>query len=455
MSAESTSDLYAAIVGAGPSGFYAAEALLRKRPGIRVDMFDRLPTPFGLVRGGVAPDHPKIKQVSLTYDKIARSPGFSFWGNVEIGRTLTVEDLSRAYHVVVLAYGASADRALGIPGEELHGCHTATEFVGWYNGQPDYQNAAFDLSGESAVIIGQGNVAADLARMLATPADDLRQTDITEQALEALGKSRIRDIHVIGRRGPAQVKFTSVELKELGRIRDCAAIVSPQDLQLNAASAAEAADQRADESRKNLEIFRAFAAANAEHPAKRIIFHFCKTPVRISGDVKVERITLAYGVLQGAPFAQTAVPTSEHLHLRCDLVFRSVGYRGLPIPGVEFNAASGIIPNRKGRCLRNGEPIPGLYVAGWIKRGATGIIGTSRADSVETVESILEDLGQGMATQKPGIAGLRPALAEQKVISYAHWQKIDAAERARGQPKGKPREKFTAISDLIAAGAAT
>jgi ferredoxin/flavodoxin---NADP+ reductase len=451
MTADSTSDLHAAIVGAGPSGFYAAEALLRKRPGIRVDMFDRLPTPFGLVRGGVAPDHPKIKQVALTYDKIARSPGFAFCGNVEIGTTLSLEDLTRAYHIVVLAYGASADRPLRIPGEDLRGSHTATEFVGWYNGQPDYRNAAFDLSGESAVVIGQGNVAADVARMLATPIDELRGTDITEQALEALGKSRIRNIHVIGRRGPAQAKFTSVELKELGRIRDCAAVVSPEDLELNPASVAELADPRADESRKNLESFRTFAAANGKGTGKRILFHFCKTPVRISGSGKVEQITLAHSLLHGPAFAQTATATSHHVDIPCDIVFRSVGYRGLPMPGLGFDVDSGIIPNRRGRCLRNGEPIRGVYVAGWIKRGPTGIIGTNRADSLETVECILEDLAHGTTSRKPGIAGLGAALAEKKIISYADWQKIDAAERARGQPKGKPREKFTALSDLIAA----
>src|SRR6516165_2891665 len=206
-----------AIVGSGPSGFYAAEALLR-RPHVRIDMFDRLPTPFGLVRGGVAPDHPKIKQVCLVYDKIARSPGFAFWGNVEIGKTLTIEDLARSYHVVVLAYGASADRLLGIPGEHLQNSHTSTEFVGWYNGHPDYHDRAFDLSARTAVIIGQGNVAADIARMLATPSDELSRTDITQKALEALAGSRICDIHVVGRRGPAQAKFTSVELKELGQV---------------------------------------------------------------------------------------------------------------------------------------------------------------------------------------------------------------------------------------------
>jgi ferredoxin/flavodoxin---NADP+ reductase len=444
--------LHAAIVGGGPSGFYAAEALLRKCPGIRVDMFDRLPTPFGLVRGGVAPDHPKIKQVSLTYDKIARSPGFAFWGNVEIGTTLTIEDLTAAYHVVVLAYGASVDRALGIPGEELPGSHTSTELVGWYNGHPDYQDRVFDFSGETAVIIGQGNVAADLARMLATPVDELRRTDITQRALEALAGSRIRDIHVVGRRGPAQAKFTSVELKELGQVRDCAAVVNAADLELDPASTAEIADPRADETRKNFATFRSFSESKPGSGSKRILFHFLKTPVQINSNRKVESITLAHNRLEGPAFGQVAIATSQTFDLPCDLVFRSVGYKGVPVVGVSFEAKTGIIPNARGRCLNDCDPVPGLYVTGWIKRGPTGIIGTNRADSVETVDCIIEDLSRSKPARKPGIAALRGAILERgaRVVTYAGWQQIDAAERARGQPSGKPREKFTLVADMIA-----
>jgi ferredoxin/flavodoxin---NADP+ reductase len=442
-----------AIVGSGPSGFYAAEMLLRRRPDARIDMYDRLPTPFGLVRGGVAPDHPKIKQVTLVYDKIARAPGFTFVGNVEIGRTLTLAQLRAAYHVVILACGASSDRRLGIAGEELPGSHTAGEFVGWYNGQPDYRDHVFDFSGDRAVIIGQGNVAGDVARILATPVDELRKTDIAEHALEALSRSRIRDIYLIGRRGPAQIKFTAVELKELGQVRDCAAITTAADLDLGAACAAEIADPRGDEAAKNVAILRSFAAAPAGSCARRIWFRFFEAPQRINGGGKVEFVTLTRTRLEGPPFAQAAIATPQSYDLPCSLVFRSVGYKGAAAPGLDFDEQAGIVVNRKGRCLAAGKPAAGVYVTGWLKRGPTGVIGTNRADSVETVESILEDIAQTSLPPKRGAAALPlgPRPSEARTVSYAGWQKIDQAERSRGQLRGKPREKFTVIEDMIAA----
>jgi ferredoxin--NADP+ reductase len=416
-------------------------------------MYDRLPTPFGLVRGGVAPDHPKIKQVTLVYDKIARSPGFSFFGNVEIGRALTIEQLRTAYHVVIIACGASADRRLGIAGEDLPGSYTATEFVGWYNGHPDFSNRVFDFSGEVAAIIGQGNVAADVARMLATPVEDLQRTDVTERALETLSKSRLRDIYIIGRRGPAQAKFTSVELKELGEIRDCSAHVTPRDLELNDASAAEIADPNGEENKKNIAILKLLAEHPSRQGRRRIFFRFLETPVRINGAARVESLTLARTRMQGPPFKQVAVPTSELLTLPCDVVFRSIGYRGLPLPGVPFDEISGTIPNRKGRCLAGDRPVPGLYVTGWIKRGPTGVIGTNRADSVETIESVIEDLSGMTIAAKPGAAALKDVLASHGVraVSYSDWHRIDAAERIRGEPRGKPREKFTSVVEMIEA----
>jgi ferredoxin--NADP+ reductase len=452
-SAGETQPLQVAIVGSGPSGFYAAEALLRRRTDVQVDMFDRLPTPFGLVRGGVAPDHPKIKQVTLVYDKIARSPGFTFLGNVEIGRTVTIEQLRDAYHVVVLASGASADRRLGIAGEDLAGSHTATEFVGWYNAHPDYRDRRFDFSGDCAVIIGQGNVAGDVARILATPVDDLRRTDIAEHALDALACSRIRDIYVIGRRGPAQIKFSPVELKELGQIRDCAALVAGDDLALGTACTAEISDGRGDDARKNLSLLRTFAAATAADSKRRIWFRFLETPVRINGSGRVDSVTLARNRMEGPPFAQVAVATAQTFELPCSLVLRSVGYRGVAVPGVSFDERAGIIPNHKGRCLIGDDPIPGMYVTGWIKRGPVGIIGTNRADSVETVESIFEDLAKVRMAPKPGAAALRDALCTggERIVSYGEWQRIDVAERGRGHARNKPREKYTLVSEMIAA----
>ena len=443
-----------AIVGSGPSGFYAAEALLR-RPHVRIDMFDRLPTPFGLVRGGVAPDHPKIKQVCLVYDKIARSSGFAFLGNVTIGKDLSIAQLRDAYHAVVIACGAPGDQRLGIPGEGLPGSHTATEFVGWYNGHPDYQDHKFDLSHHTAVVIGQGNVAADVARILATPVDCLRPTDICEAAVEALARSCVRNIHIIGRRGPVQAKFTSVELKELGKVRDCVALCDAADLHLNPTSIEELTDIHADESRKNVETFRAFASsANATAPAaRRLHFRFLETPISINGGGGVSSVTLAKNTLVGQKFEQAAVAGPSLLELPCGLVFRSVGSRGMALPGVGFDECSGIIPNAKGRCLDAGKPVPGLYVTGWIKRGPTGLIGTNRADSVETVASIFEDMAALDPAPRPGAAGLRAVMSADgaRVISYKDWQAIDSCERERGRPKGKPREKLTHVLDMIAA----
>jgi ferredoxin/flavodoxin---NADP+ reductase len=443
--------LRVAIVGSGPSGFYAAEALLRK-PHVHVDMFDSLPTPFGLVRGGVAPDHPKIKQVCLVYDKIARSPGFTFLGNVTIGSDLTIEQLRNAYHVVIIACGASSDRRLGVPGEDLPGSHTATEFVGWYNGHPDYQDRKFDFSHDTAVVIGQGNVAADVARILATPVDCLRSTDICEAAVEALVHSRIRHIHIIGRRGPAQAKFTSVELRELGKVRDCAGLCDAADLVLNSTSMDELADPRGEDNKKNVEAFRSFAANALTPSARRLHFRFLEAPVRINGDSRVTSVTLTKNTLVGSKFEQVARPVdSSSLELQCGMVFRSVGYKGVSLPGVGFAERSGTIPNNKGRCLDGTQPMPGLYVTGWIKRGPSGLIGTNRADSVETVGSIVEDLATFDPAPKPGFAALRPALSAdgKKVVSYKDWQAIDASEQKRGRPRGKPREKFTRVIDMI------
>jgi ferredoxin--NADP+ reductase len=441
------------IVGSGPSGFYAAEALLR-RPHVLVDMFDRLPTPFGLVRGGVAPDHPKIKQVCLVYDRIARSPGFSFLGNVTIGTDVTIEQLRAVYHAIVIACGASTDRRLGIAGEDLPGSHTSTEFVGWYNGHPDYQDCRFDFSADTAAVIGQGNVAADVARILATPVDCLRTTDICESAIEVLARSRVRDIHIIGRRGPAQAKFTSVELRELGKIPDCVAFCDPDDLHLNRASLDEVADRRADENKKNLEIFRAFAAnaRTATTATRRLHFHFLQSPEQINGSSRVTSINLVSNTLIGPMFEQAAIPGSGSSTLACGLVFRSVGYKGVRLASVAFDERSGIIPNDKGRCLDGSEAIPGLYVTGWIKRGPNGLIGTNRADSVETVASIFEDILSLEPEPKLGANALGNALGRApRIVSYKDWQTIDLSERQRGRAKGKPREKFTRVADMIEA----
>jgi ferredoxin--NADP+ reductase len=447
--------IHVAIVGAGPSGFYAAEALLRSGLPIRVDMIERLPTPFGLVRSGVAPDHPKLKEAILVYDRIARAAGFTFLGNVSVGRDVSVAELRSTHHAVVFACGAETDRQMDIPGEDLPGSHTATEFVGWFNGHPDYRDRTFDLSRESVAIIGQGNVAADVCRILAKPVTELRTTDIAEHALDALAESRVKEIHVIGRRGPAQAKFTTKELRELGEIADCATLVDPGELVLNAESETELAHRSNINGPGNLSLFRAFASRKAELGRRTIWFHFHLSPAALTGDDHVKKIILTCNRLVGAPFAQVAQPTEEQIELSCGLVFRSIGYRGVPIPGLPFDESRGKVPHARGRVMDGAKTLEGLYVTGWLKRGPTGIIGTNRADSVETVQSLLAELPKICDREKPGAEALRQLLRRRgiRVLNYHSWQMIDSAEIDRGKPKGKPREKFTRIHEMLAVSA--
>jgi ferredoxin/flavodoxin---NADP+ reductase len=446
------SAIHVAIVGAGPSGFYAAEALLRSGLPVRVDMIERLPTPFGLVRSGVAPDHPKLKEAIVVYDRIARAPGFNFLGNVSVGRDVSVAELRATHHAVVFACGAETDRRMGIPGEDLPGSYTATEFVGWFNGHPDYRDQTFDLGQETVAIVGQGNVAADVCRILAKPVAQLRTTDIAEHALDALAESRVKEIHVIGRRGPVQAKFTTKELRELGEIVDCATLLDPAELVLNAESEAELAHRSNVNGPGNMSLFRAFASRKAEFGRRTIRFRFHLSPAALVGDSHVQKIILTRNVLEGAPFAQIARPTEEQIELPCGLVFRSIGYRGVPIPGLPFDEALGTVPHASGRVVDGAETLQGLYVTGWLKRGPTGIIGTNRADSVETVQSLLAELPKVCDREKPGAEALLLLLEGRgiRTLNYHNWLMIDSAEIIRGKPKGKPREKFTRINEMLA-----
>ena len=440
--------LRVAIVGSGPSGFYAAEALLKSFLTVRVDMIERLPVPFGLVRYGVAPDHPRLKQPTLVFDKIAQSPGFTFLGNVTVGRDLSLEQLQATHHAILFACGAESDRRLGLANEDLPGSHTATEFVGWYNGHPDYRERTFDLSSEAAVIIGQGNVAIDVARILGKPVDELRNTDIAEHALDALAHSRVRDIHIIGRRSPAQASFTFKELRELGELRGCVTRVAAEDLQLNPASLVELENKNNFNAAKNVEILQGWAMHGAATAEKRIWLHFLQSPVTLTGKRRLEAITLEKNCLTGPAFGQSAQGTGDTHELSCGLLFRSIGYRGLPLPGVPFDPTKGVFPNTAGRI---GEK-PGLYAAGWIKRGPSGIIGTNRADAVATVQSLLADLPHLDSSPKSGTEGLHAALAriDSPVLSYGDWRRIDTEEQRRGVVIGKPREKITRVSDMLA-----
>ncbi len=445
--------LRVAVVGSGPAGFYAAEALLKAEPSVLIDLIDRLPTPYGLVRAGVAPDHQKLKNVIKVYERIASTDGVRFVGNVTVGRDVSVEELRRFYDAVILSSGTEADRRLGIPGEDLPGSHTATEFVGWYNGHPDYVNRTFDLSSEVAVVIGQGNVAMDVSRILAKTVDELRETDIAEHALEALAGSRIREIQVIGRRGPVQAKFTPPEIKEIGKLEDCDPILDPADLEPGPACAAELEDSSNVHGRKNLEVMREFAARAPRGRSRRYRMRFFMSPVELRGDGRLEEVVLEKNRLEGEPFRQKARGTGELESQPCGLLFRSVGYHGVSMPGVPFHEAWGVIPNEAGRVVENGSPVPGLYVSGWIKRGPSGVIGTNKPDSVETVASLLEDLGRLEPCSQPDTGALLELLADRKIraVSFEDWRRIDALEIERGKARGKPREKFVTVTEMLAA----
>jgi ferredoxin--NADP+ reductase len=430
--------LRVAVVGSGPAGFYAAGALLSADQPVEVDMIERLPTPWGLVRLGVAPDHPKLKTVSRAFERIAEQPGFRFLGNVELGRDLTHDDLVRLYDAVIYAVGAQTDRRLGIPGEDLPGSWAATELVAWYNGHPDYQQLEFDLDVESAVVIGNGNVALDVARMLALTPEELAPTDATDASIEAIAASSLREIVVVGRRGPAQAAFTTPELQEMGDLAGADVIVDPADL--------EGADPKDTNSERNLAVLRDFAAREPTGKPRRVVFRFFHSPVAILGDERVEGVDLVCNELDAN---ERAVPTDEHETISCGLVFRSVGYHGVELPGVPFDPASGTIPNERGRVS------PGVYCAGWIKRGPTGVIGTNKKDAAETVETLLEDAAAGRLEPKPdATAAAVDALLFERgvdVVEYDGWMAIDEAERTAGEKSGRPRVKLCSWDELLAA----
>lgn len=443
--------LRVAIVGSGPSGFYAAHALLRSGINVVVDMFDRLPVPFGLVRYGVAPDHAKIKNVINVYQKTAEQAGFSFLGNVRVGRDISIEELRKFYDAILLACGAESDRKLGIPGEDLPGSYTATEFVAWYNGHPDYRAHKFDLSGEVAVVVGQGNVAMDVCRILCKTVEELKTTDIAQYALEALAQSKIKEVHMIGRRGPAQAAFTPIEIREFGELADCDVIIDPNDLQINAASRAELEGADNARRRKNLEILRSLAARRASGKRRKFIIHFLKSPVKLAGARKVGKVILEKNELVGEPDRQKAKGTGVKEELGCDIFFRSVGYRGLPIEGVPYYEQEGIFPNKEGRITQDNQIVPGLYASGWIKRGPSGVIGTNKPDSEETVAHLLKDVVQLKSCEQPDTKAVLKLLNQKgvRVVSFDDWKKIDAAEVERGKKIGKPREKYVSVEDIL------
>jgi ferredoxin/flavodoxin---NADP+ reductase len=457
----SENPLRVAIVGSGPAGFYAAGHLLKCKSHpdlvVQVDVYDRLPTPWGLVRGGVAPDHPNIKAVSRVYEKTAAHPEFRFYGNVEYGADLTHDDLLARYHAVIYAVGAQTDRRMGIPGEDLPGSWAATEFVAWYNGHPDYRDLEFDLSGERAVVVGNGNVAADVARMLALTRDELAVTDVADHALDVLAESNIREIVVLGRRGPAQAAFTNPELLELGEMTDADVHVDVRDVELDDLSRAWLeSDAASATSRKNVDILTGYAAREPQGKRRRIVLRFLVSPLEILGTERVEGIRICRNTLKDEDGSLRACTTESIEELDCDIVFRSIGYKGVEVQGVPFDERKGTVPNEHGRILgEGGKPIPGEYAVGWIKRGPTGIIGTNKRDAQETVDALLEDLDAGRLNDPadPSRDALEELLDERKPdhVTYAGWEAIDSAEKAAGEPHGRPRVKLTTTDELLEA----
>ncbi|MFN8374755.1 MAG: FAD-dependent oxidoreductase [Anaerolineae bacterium] len=456
--------LRVAIVGSGPSGFYAAQHLQKQANlVVQIDMFDRLPTPFGLVRGGVAPDHQTIKSVTKVYDKIAADPNFRFYGNVVIGKDISHEEMAQLYHAVIYAVGAQTDRRMGVPGEDLIGSHAATEFVGWYNAHPDYREHQFDLTQERVAVIGNGNVAMDVVRILAKTYDELKGTDIADYALEALKHSKVKEIYVFGRRGPAQAAFTNPEIKELGELADTDIIVRPEEARLDALSLEDLERNHDPMAEKNVAILQEFArrinsdTGKLRQPkSRRIYMRFLASPVELIGTERVEKIRIVKNELVSSPDgALRPKPTDWEQTIPVGLVFRSIGYKGVPLPGLPFDEKAGTIPNENGRVMNGATPVTGTYVVGWIKRGPSGIIGTNKPDSVESAEMLLQDMQADklMSPGTPTREALEHLLTTRKPqwVSFADWQVLDRIEQAKGMAEDRLRVKFSRIDDMLKA----
>ena len=447
--------LRVAVVGTGPSGMYAAAALFAE-PGLHVtvDLFDRLPAPFGLVRYGVAPDHQKIKNVNRVFDKTAQDPRVRFFGNVQLGRDLDRGELRRHYHQIVYAVGAQADRSMGVPGEELAGSYSSTEFVAWYNCHPDLADARFELGHKSVAVVGIGNVAMDVARILATRADDLAKTDIGDHTLPHLASSGIREIWVLARRGPVQAKCSPPELKELSELAGVQVVVEPSELEIDPASAEELAGDRS--ATRNLEILRELAAVPADPEKVLVRFRFNVSPVEVLGrDGKVAGLRLERNRLEpDGRGGVAAVGTGEHEELPVTMVVRAIGYKSLPLVDLPYDSRKGVVPNREGRVVNpSGDPLPGEYVVGWVKRGPSGLIGSNKPDAAETVQAMLADLSkvEPLPESAADPAAVPALLASRgvRVVDYAEWRRLDAREVERGKPQGRPRVKFLRLEEML------
>ena len=447
-----------AIVGAGPAGYYAAERFLRQSDiAVRVDVFEKLPTPYGLVRAGVAPDHEKIKNVTRVFDKTASKPEFRYFGNVEYGKDVSLDDLKKHYHQVYFSTGAAVDRKLGIPGEDLGRSHSATEFVAWYNGHPEYRDLEFDLTQQSVAIIGMGNVAIDVARILCKTTKELGTTDIADYALDALAKSKVKNIYMIGRRGPAQAAFTLPEIREMGQLEDASCVVLDHEANLDDLSERILADNPDRLTTKKLEVINSYIGGTNEAASRECQVRFLLSPTELSSDESgaVNGITLVRNKLEDGGSRLSARPTDEVHEIPVGLVFRSVGYRGVALPGLPFHESWGVVRNNEGRVTEeSGTPVPGCYVGGWIKRGPSGVIGTNKPDAFETVDHMLEDLSAGihLNPSDPGLDAAANMVSSKQPdwVSYAEWEKINSHETQAGTSSGRPRVKITSVGEMLA-----
>jgi len=449
-----------AVVGAGPSGFYATAQLLDA--GFEVDLIDLLPTPFGLVRAGVAPDHPKIKSVERMYTKTARRAGFRFFGGIELGTDISRAELRERYHAVLYAVGSSDDNRLEIPGEDRPGSYPATRFVAWYNGHPHACDETFDLSAERAVVVGNGNVAVDVARMLVLDPDELAVTDTADHAIEAFNAAGVREVVLLGRRGPAQAAFTNPELRELGELTRADVDVDPVDLDLDADSRQWLEAEGDPTAKRNVDLLRDYAGRTPNGHTHRVSLRFLRSPVEILGEGEDGRVTgvrvARNRIERGDDGRLRAVPTGEEEIIECGLVLRSIGYRGRPLDDIPFDERRGLIRNDGGRvCGEDGEPVGGEYVVGWIKRGPSGVIGTNKKDATDTVARIVEDAEAGRLPD-PGAAADAAAVGEwlrgsaPGVVEWHGWEAIDEHERGLGEPAGRPRVKLVRLAELFEAG---
>jgi len=446
-----------AVIGAGPAGFYAAEHFFKQADiHVQVDVYDRLPTPHGLVRAGVAPDHEKIKNVTRVFDRTASNPSFRFFGNVEYGKHVSLDDLKQYYHLVYFSTGAQVDRRLGIDGEDLNRSHSATEFVAWYNGHPDFRDLKFDLSQESVAIVGVGNVAIDVARILCKTVDELKTTDIADYALNALAQSNVKEVILMGRRGPAQAAFTLKEVKEMGVLEDASSITLPEEMTLDEHSAAQLEETPDRMVSKKLDVLNTFIGGTNESGSRTCQIRFLVSPTAIHGDENggVQSIDVVRNRLVPSDSGRlSARSTDERFNWPVGLVFRSVGYRGVALPDIPFNDSWGVIHNESGRITdADGNVMEGCYAGGWIKRGPTGVIGTNKPDAVETVKCMIEDLGSGNHFNPVHEDASEMVFARQPAtFTYADWQKLDEMESSRGETQGRPRVKFTSVQEMEAA----